>query len=312
MHLDAEMPIADVARNCRLQQHTVRRILQKLIQTKRIIPSLLVNTFPFGGLVIAAYFSLTPHKSKTRDKLLTHIKRHPEVSWLQSLLGEFEYVAHLNVSNLKNVETFFSELTDSFGHCVAKRETAVVLDYVIFGRRYLLPSTAHTKSIFIEMGDTLLSVDHTDKRIISLLISNPLSPVAEIARSIGLPSSTVSYRINRLKEEKIIAGSVFYINPLNASVSAFQVLIDCGGATSNNAYHIVQFLKATFEVVSFHRVFGSWDLEFCVELPEEKTINQFISDFLDTCREKVYSCRVLHRQEEYKWESAPMGLLLKV
>ena len=56
-------------------------------------------------------------------------------------------------------------------------------------------------------------LDDVDKQLLNLLQEDCRRPVLELAKKLGVPKSTVSYRIKRLEEEGIIEGYHAKINP---------------------------------------------------------------------------------------------------
>lgn len=56
------------------------------------------------------------------------------------------------------------------------------------------------------MSPTLLQIDDTDRRILSMLQANARTANAEIARQVGLTASAVFDRVRKLEEKGVLAG----------------------------------------------------------------------------------------------------------
>lgn len=56
------------------------------------------------------------------------------------------------------------------------------------------------------MSERHMSLDKIDKAILEILQSNSRTPLGQIASKLGVPKSTVHYRIKRLEAEEIIEG----------------------------------------------------------------------------------------------------------
>jgi Lrp/AsnC family leucine-responsive transcriptional regulator len=65
------------------------------------------------------------------------------------------------------------------------------------------------KQLKSENGD----LDAVDNRILALLLKDARTPVAEIARKVGMSSPSVSERIRRLEERGTIEGYAVKLNP---------------------------------------------------------------------------------------------------
>jgi DNA-binding Lrp family transcriptional regulator len=64
-------------------------------------------------------------------------------------------------------------------------------------------------------------LDKTDKLLLKIIQQDSRVPLQKIARQLGVPKSTVHYRIGRLEREKIIEG---YYAKLNASRLGYDYL----------------------------------------------------------------------------------------
>lgn len=65
------------------------------------------------------------------------------------------------------------------------------------------------KQLRSENGD----LDAVDNRILAMLVADARTPVAEIARKVGMSSPSVSERIRRLEERGTIEGYAVKLNP---------------------------------------------------------------------------------------------------
>ena len=69
--------------------------------------------------------------------------------------------------------------------------------------------------------ENVLMLDKTDKLLLKIIQQDSRVPLQKIARQLGVPKSTVHYRIGRLEREKIIEG---YYAKLNASRLGYDYL----------------------------------------------------------------------------------------
>ena len=56
-------------------------------------------------------------------------------------------------------------------------------------------------------------IDSLDKKILNLLLKNARLPFLEIARLCKVSGAAIHQRIQKMKEEKVITGSHFIVNP---------------------------------------------------------------------------------------------------
>ena len=64
-----------------------------------------------------------------------------------------------------------------------------------------------------------LAIDETDRRILSLLTADARTPVAEVARKVGLSKTPVAARIRRMEEIGLITGYRALLSPLKLGLT---------------------------------------------------------------------------------------------
>ena len=102
------------------------------------------------------------------------------------------------------------------------------------------------------------ALDDLDYRLIALLRSNSRTPVAVLARELGINRSTVTARINRLVGNGVIEGFTIRVSGDLEHDSVQGVMLV---ATENSrSPEIVRELRGYPELEQFHSTTGTWDL----------------------------------------------------
>ena len=105
----------------------------------------------------------------------------------------------------------------------------------------------------------VLRLDETDKRLLRIIQQDSRIPLQKIARKLGVPKSTVHYRIGRLEREKIIEG---YYAKLNATKLGYDyVAVVLVRAKYGPRYHKKVGLKLSkmTGVSAVYYVLGDYD-----------------------------------------------------
>ena len=99
-------------------------------------------------------------------------------------------------------------------------------------------------------------MDSVDKKIISLLQSNALLPVSEIANKVNLSVSTCWNRIKKLEEENIIKKRVTILDgkKINLPIVVFVTI-----SVSHHDKDFVDFISEYKEVIEIWRLSGEFD-----------------------------------------------------
>ena len=102
------------------------------------------------------------------------------------------------------------------------------------------------------------ALDETDRRLLSLLREDGRTPVAELARLLGVARATVTSRIERLVSSGTIIGfSVRVRDELDPIAIHAITLIEVQGRTTDQ---VIRALRGFQEIRALHTTNGGWDL----------------------------------------------------
>jgi len=74
------------------------------------------------------------------------------------------------------------------------------------------------------MGVNIIRLDDTDEKILEILRYNAKKSLKELSDELGIPISTVRYRIKRLEDAQIIRGYVAIIDRVNLGLNVSLVM----------------------------------------------------------------------------------------
>ncbi len=125
------------------------------------------------------------------------------------------------------------------------------------------------------------ALDATDLKLLKELRKNARENIAALSKKLGIPRTTVHYRIKKLVDEGVI--EKFTIKPnykkLNLGTTAFILARydpDSGLSQKEVARRIAQ-LEGVYEV---HIIAGEWDLLIKVRAPGAEEIGKIVVDRL--------------------------------
>lgn len=101
-------------------------------------------------------------------------------------------------------------------------------------------------------------LDDLDFRLIALLRSNSRTPVAVLARELGINRSTVTSRIDRLVDTGVIEGFTIRVsNDLEQDSVRGVVLVS---TETRSSHEVVREIRGYPEIEELHSTTGTWDL----------------------------------------------------
>ncbi len=101
-------------------------------------------------------------------------------------------------------------------------------------------------------------MDDLDRRLISLLRANARTPIATLAKRLGVARGTIQNRLTRLERNGTIAGYTLRLKPDvgDSRVTALMTIAVSGNA----ADEVIDTLRGDPAVTTLHTTNGQWDI----------------------------------------------------
>lgn len=263
--LNADLPISKIRARTGAKEHTIRYTLRRALEQGLIEQRYFINLFKLGYLQHELFFSLTSEQSGTRSALIAQFKASDKISWIGRLGGDYQYGINICSRDITQVVSFFDNLSETYGRAFVEKNLSLRVGLTFFGNRYLAPSLKPQMPLRYHSGSESVSIDSIDHKILSALTSHNPTSGHQLARILGLPQSTVDYRLKRLRTTGVIVGSYYHFRGDRIGVISFLCLISTRGLGSAFKEKAVTFCQTHPEVVVLIESIGSWDFEFVID-----------------------------------------------
>lgn len=125
------------------------------------------------------------------------------------------------------------------------------------------------------------SLDATDMKLLKELKENARENIASLSKKLGIPRTTVHYRIKKLVEEGVI--EKFTVKPnykkLNLGTTAF-ILARYEPDSGLSQREVAERIAALEGVYEVHIIAGEWDLLIKVRAPSSEEVGKIVVDRL--------------------------------
>ncbi|ASJ13460.1 MULTISPECIES: Lrp/AsnC family transcriptional regulator [Thermococcus] len=125
------------------------------------------------------------------------------------------------------------------------------------------------------------SLDSTDLRLLKELKENARENIASLSKKLGIPRTTVHYRIKKLVEEGVI--EKFTVKPnykkLDLGTTAF-ILARYEPDSGLSQREVAERIAALEGVYEVHIIAGEWDLLIKVRAPSSEEVGKIVVDRL--------------------------------
>ena len=109
-------------------------------------------------------------------------------------------------------------------------------------------------------GITKVNLDEKDRNILQLLLKDPRTQIADIAREVGVQRDTVMYRIQRFEKRGLIAKYHTILEPSALGLNIFMmVLVKVAPVSRGEVEIFIQKLVAHKNVTHIGRLVGKYD-----------------------------------------------------
>lgn len=263
--LNADTPIAKLRSRAGAQEHTIRYTLDRARSRGVIERRYFINLFKLGYLQHEVFFSLSSGQPGVREALLSQLKASDNVSWIGRLGGDYQFGINICSRDVRHAVTFFDSLSAKYGRTIIEKNLSLRVGLTYFGNRYLAPTVQPASPLRYQSDTELVAIDQTDHKLLAALTSHGDASGHELARKLGIPQSTVDYRLKRLKSSGVIVGSYYVFRGERIGILSFLCLIatrGIGGAFRDKA---LEFCATHPEIVVCIESIGSWDFEFVID-----------------------------------------------
>ena len=284
-----------------LKHHTIRHYLSGLISKKIIFKNTIFDSSLLGYQTINILFSVPSSKPQ---QVLKYLKSHPLVSWLAENSGDAPYEITCLVQHVGEVEGLLQEVSNEFSINLGHREWAAETEQNFLGYKHLVLGREKPKPITIGWSGKRFDVDDIDLKIIQALRTFPHASDAELAKSTGIPTSTLDYRSKRLRKNRVIAADLVFIDPVALGLLEVQMLLTLQNLEVDQVRSFREYIIKYPAVISFIRCFGPWDYKLVLQVQSYSELFSFQDELRQTFPNLIDTLRMIPRRKLH--QIAPM------
>jgi DNA-binding Lrp family transcriptional regulator len=147
-------------------------------------------------------------------------------------------------------------------------------------------------------------LDSIDESILSALGKNPSLSIVRLASQIGLPASTVRYRLDALIKSGIVIGFPCVVAADQLGLHPLRVLVVARGLNATLRRDLFAFANAHRLCTGFVRCLGAWDFELTFDLERLVQGGEIVQEIYDTFGDYIQSISTateLHIWKAHEW-----------
>ncbi|MBT4604617.1 Lrp/AsnC family transcriptional regulator [archaeon] len=283
LDLNSRSTAKQIAKLVRAKKETVHFRINRLKESGYIKNFLTtIHTSQLNKYYYKIFYKFHNLNPQSYKQIITHIKTDSKTAWFGEFEGPYDLAFLIIAESIYDLEEFTNKFKAKFGKHILEQEIHVLTSVHRFNLKFFYQGKGqlHTK---YPKQLTKSKIDNKDLQIISLLSNNARISLLDIAKKVNLDSSTVNYRIKKLKKQKVIGTHTLAVDFNKFQVQHYQInfkLINPRVSEKIIAY-FSQIKNATFATTTI----GKYDL--AVEFVAKD--NRELRGLIDQAKEKFQS-----------------------
>jgi DNA-binding Lrp family transcriptional regulator len=305
LHLEAEAPTTIVSKMCKLPMHTVQYCLRSLIERELIAKVPYINSGKLGLTSYGVLLSINTEERNLHQRFKKRVSSTKGVTYFAELGGEYQYYVAIATRTPVQLREFFDMVSLEFGPIVFRKDVVAQIELHDYKLSYLLGDRSRVDELGWGVTTELVDVDSIDRAILSALSRAGGRSNREVARKLGLASSTFEFRVRRLEKSGVIVGYRYLIDTLRLGVQSFTIGLTTRGLSRDFRNRIQVFSQKHRHVRFLIETVGGWDFELGVETFDTRLMSSIVLDIYERFGREIVGLRVCPIFNTLKVENYP-------
>ena len=275
LSFDGSLDVSNVHRVLGIREHTARYRLKRLIDRGILTYGPVLNPQRAGLDMVDVYFSLRAEVPDAAECVQKALSRSAAVVLLEEVAGRFDFHVRLAARGKAQALRTSQELGSSCGGVLLDKWIATPISSSLFPFKVDGCVRQKPAAFEVDMGGECERVDDTDDRILNYFGSERCGSWRELARSLGLPSSTVTSRLHSLTERKILQKFVYTVDERALGRFPYRILLTTTRTDPAIIGALRQFCASYPTSKSLDVTLGVWDFEVQIHCADPREVSQF-------------------------------------
>jgi DNA-binding Lrp family transcriptional regulator len=302
--LQAEVPVEELARAVGTRVHTFRRTFAKLQECKILLGKrAFINPQALGLLEYHVYLKQCEVADTQRKKLVQQLSTLDGVGLLSELSGDLQYEVRLMSRSVSSLMGLADSLSKQYqlqieGMCQ-------IYEQEYSGPRYDTSPNSNVRALCAGPTDTVLKVDEIDHQILSLLANTSYESMRRVAQIVGIPSTTLTYRINRLERAGVISGYYYLCDVKPVSHMPTILLMRTRLLGEDRRAALRQFCKKHPQIAYLDIMIGQWGARALMRAESHQQVLDVVHELTAKFSPHIESIRVMPQLRFHRFSTYP-------
>lgn len=256
-----------IAKKLGLKESTVRRVISTSFTQGILKRRVYINSYALGLSQYSIFFNSSNRSAAHKLALRNLLIASPCVELVLEVGGQFDFGIVVTAASAFEVEKFLEHLTSKKGGAISGIRIHTRTGWYYFGAKYLyLPP--YRPTIKISPSGPVCRLSSEDLSILDAFCKSDDGNRSTISRKLGIPLSTLQYRLSQLEKTGIIAGVRYQILAERIRHESFRVLVAASAPSQSLRVALHEWAQKHRSVLTFMHGIGNWDYELRIEADE--------------------------------------------
>jgi DNA-binding Lrp family transcriptional regulator len=305
----ADKSAQEIARLGSVQAGTVRRCLDRLFD-KGVFRrrSIIADVSRLGYTLYRMFVSFTGASTEELLAFRTFVIEHEQVSMFSEVGGQYQFDIQFISCGPNDVAHFTRSLNNKLKGTLRIHSLGITTGFTLFGNTEWQEGTSAAPSIHFEAAGGELVLDELDKKVLSGLASENFRTPQELGRKLGIPLSTLNYRIKKLEQEKVIIGHYYVYDTNKAGLLPFTLLIETRGTDKSIVKKLTSFCESRGFTNTLEWMIADYSAVVNVTFKAYEDAASLSNSLYATFDKDILSIRLLPQLRFLKYSAYPLNV----
>ncbi len=311
---DCRRSLHQLSKKVHLSEQVINYRIKKFHE-KKIVSNYftVIDIAKIGYTSYRVMIQLSNSTTKTTEQFVEHLKKHPNILWVASCGGRYDFVINMMAKNIRHFNTLFNTLRSQFSRQIQNYTVLTTIEVLHLGREYLKGKVSKTKRRVQAFGQEseIISLDKIDYSILNEISEQARKQLIEISQKLKVSANTVTNRIRSMRKKGIIQGFKPLLHLENIGINVNKILIKLHNVTLEKEKNMYEYAINQPNVTFIVRVVGQWDLELEVETKTRKEFQAILMNIRDQFSDIVKEIETIPIYQDYRYNYFPKDFLKK-
>lgn len=224
----------------------------------------LIDFSKMGYFLVRAYIRLQRVTAEEEDQLISTLVQNKNTLQVYKTDGPLDIAIGVLVKNFSEFYALWEKFELKYKKSILETKTSVLFKYLHYNRNYLVEKKRWDNSAHSTGEANAISLDQKDISILKALATDAKMPAVKLAKKLGIPVTSLIYKLRQLEKKKVILGYKAMIDFDKLGYEYYKVDLYLDDISKRAS--VQGFLRLRPEIIYEDITIGGSDVEFDVEV----------------------------------------------